>query len=185
MTLRRAAIVILLVGAVAALVPTSALAQSFGPSGTTTLSVVVGPEASIRINTTNSALAAAGTAFNNNFTGSTSFTYKIRTSKTGGTGTIGVQVTTDFSPGSGPSVANPPTAGDALSYTCSVTGPGTPCTGTQKASTTDTTPVATFGPDAHSSNTGNNGSLGWSLTNDPKYGTGTYSATVTFTISAA
>jgi hypothetical protein len=184
MPLRKAVMMILLAGAVVALVQSPALAQ-FGPSGTTTLSVAVGPEAAIRINTSNSTLATTGNAFTSNFTGSTSFTYKIRTSKSGGTGTIGVQVTTDFSPGSGPSVANPPTAGDALSYSCTLTAPATACTGQQTASTTSTTPVATFGADAHSGNNGNNGSLSWSLTNDPKYGTGTYTATVTFTISAA
>ena len=185
MNLRKAIMMGLLGGAVGALIQPSALAQSFGPSGTTTLSIVVGPEAAIRIDTSSSALAAAGNAFNSNFTGSTSFTYKIRTSKTGGTGTIGVQVTSDFSPSAGPSVASPPSAGDTLSYTCTVTAPGGACTGTQTASTTATTPVATFGSDAHSANNGNSGSLSWSLTNDPKYGTGAYTATVTFTISAA
>jgi len=184
MNFRRLLITILLAGAVAALAQPQARAQSFGPSGTTTLSVVVGPEAAIQINTSTSSLTASGSTFTNDFTGTTAFTYKVRTTKTGGTGNIGVQVTSDFSPGSGPSVASPPSTGDTLSYTCTVTSPGTGCTGSQNASTTASTSVATFGADAHSAKAGNTGSVSWDLTNDPKYGTGTYTATVTFTISA-
>jgi hypothetical protein len=75
-----------------------------------------------------------------------------------------------------------PNAGDSLTYTCTVAAPGTACSGSQTASTTASTPVASFGADAHA--TGNAGSVAWSLTNDPLYPTGSYSATVTFTISA-
>jgi hypothetical protein len=44
--------------------------------------------------------------------------------------------------------------------------------------------VGTFGAAAHSAVAGNSGSVAWTLTDDPAYGTGTYAATVTFTISA-
>jgi hypothetical protein len=44
--------------------------------------------------------------------------------------------------------------------------------------------VSTFGAGASSSNAGNSASTVWSLTNDPVYHTGAYSATVTYTISA-
>jgi hypothetical protein len=44
--------------------------------------------------------------------------------------------------------------------------------------------VATFGAGASSAVAGNSGSVAWTLTNDPLYHTGAYSATVTFTISA-
>jgi hypothetical protein len=44
--------------------------------------------------------------------------------------------------------------------------------------------VATFQKDAHSTKTGDAGSVNWTLTNDPLYKTGTFSATATFTISA-
>jgi len=184
MTIRKLLFVLLLAGAVVALCQSPARAQTFAASGTTTLSVTVGPEASISINTSTSTLATTGNLFNNDFTGTTNFTYKMRTSKASGTGTVGVQVTSDFSPGSGPSVASPPSTGDTLSYTCTVTAPGTGCSGSQAASTSTATPVATFGADAHSAKAGNTGALSWDLTNDPKYGTGTYTATVTFTISA-
>jgi hypothetical protein len=44
--------------------------------------------------------------------------------------------------------------------------------------------VGSFGADAKSTAAGNTGSVAWSLTNDPTYATGAYTATVTFTISA-
>jgi hypothetical protein len=156
----------------------------FAGTGTTTLQLTVGPEAAIQINTATTALTTSTTTFANPFTGTTSFTYKVRTTKVGGTGNITAQVTSDFTAvANGPSAATPPTAGDALSYTCTVAAPGSACSGSQTASTASSTPVASFGADAHA--TGNAGSVDWSLTNDPIYPTGTYNATVTFTISAA
>ena len=155
----------------------------FAATGTTTLQLTVGPEAAIQINTATTALTTSTSTFANPFTGTTNYTYKIRTTKVGGTGNITSQVTSDFTAvANGPSVASPPTAGDTLSYTCTVTAPGTACSGSQTASTSSSTPVATFGADAHAA--GNSGSVGWSLTNDPVYPTGTYNATVTFSISA-
>jgi hypothetical protein len=44
--------------------------------------------------------------------------------------------------------------------------------------------VATFGAGASSANAGTAASTAWSLTNDPLYHTGSYSATATYTISA-
>jgi hypothetical protein len=96
-----------------------------------------------------------------------------------------LKVTTDFSPVGGPSVGSPPTAGDTLTYTCTVASPGTACTGTQTAATSSQTNLATFGTDVHTSTGGSTASVAWILTNDPIYKTGTYSATVTFTISAS
>ena len=52
------------------------------------------------------------------------------------------------------------------------------------ASTSVQTNVATFGADNRSLFAGNSETVAWTLTNDPKYKTGAYSATVTFTISA-
>lgn len=156
----------------------------FATTGTTTVSVAIAPEAALQINTSTSTLTAAGTTFNANYTGSTSLTYKVRTTKVGGSGTITLKVTTDFSPAGGPSVGTPPTAGDTLAYTCTLTAPGTACSGSQTSSTTAGTPVGTFGTDAKSASAGNGGSVSWTLTNDPQYSTGTYTATVTFTISA-
>jgi len=79
-------------------------------TGTTTLSLTVSNEASITITTTTTTLAATGTTFNP-YTGATNFTYKIRTSQTSGTGSIQLEVTTDFSGTGGPSVGTPPSSG--------------------------------------------------------------------------
>lgn len=160
----------------------SAQAQ-FAGSGTTTVSVAVAAEAAIQINTATTTLTNVGTIFNN-YTGTTSFSYKMRTTKVGGSGTITLQVTSDFSPANGPSVATPPTAGDALAYTCTVAS-GTACAGSINSSTGAATSVATFGTNAHSAAAGDAGSVAWTLTDDPTYQTGSYSATVTFTVSAA
>lgn len=152
-------------------------------TGTTTVQVTVGAEASLTV-ASPTALTAVGTVFNN-YTGSTVVTYFVRTTQSTGSGTITLKVTTDFSPANGPSVTTPPTAGDALKYTCTATGPATACTGSQTASTSSTTSVATFGADAHTTTAGGStATTSWTLTNDPVYKTGTYSATVTYTISA-
>ncbi len=173
---------LLLVSAALSVLTGVANAQ-FNPTGTTTLSVNVGSEAAIQINTGTTGLTTSGGTFASDFTGQTSFTYKIRTGSSSGTGSVTLQVTSDFNAG-GPSVANPPSAGDKLAYTCSLTSPATACTGSQTALTTGSTPVASFGANAKSAKAGNTGSVAWTLTNDPAYSTGTYSATVTFTIAA-
>jgi len=166
-----------------------AKAQLGNGTGTTSLSVTVGAEAGLTVAAT-STLASVGTNFAN-YTSSTALTYYVRTSKTSGTGSITAKVTTDFSPAGGPSVATPPTTGDALTYTSSGSVPGNNSTGAVMAfagiaaSTSAQTNVATFAADNRSLITGNSESLAWTLTNDPKYQTGAYSATVTFTISAA
>ena len=160
-----------------------ALNAQFAATGTTTVSVTVGAEASIQIDTSTTSLTSVGTLFSD-YTGTTSLTYKIRTTASGGSGTITSQVTSDFSPANGPSVASPPTAGDTLAYTCTVSAPGTACSGSQTSSTSSATSVATFGANARSAKAGNSGSVSWTLSNDPRYQTGSYSATVTFSIAA-
>jgi hypothetical protein len=155
----------------------------FAGTGTTTLSVTVGVEAAIHIDTSSTALNTSGGNFGNPYTGTTNFTYKVRTAQSGGSGSITLKVTTDFGAG-GPSVGAPAN-GDLLTYTCSNTGIGTACSSAQTASTSASTNVVTFGANAKSASAGDTGSVVWSLTNDPAYATGTYSATVTFTVSAA
>lgn len=172
----------LLVVTLALLIP-NVFAQQFNTTGTTTVSVAVAAEASIRIDTPTTTLSTTGTIFND-YTGTTNFSYKIRTTKVGGGGNIVLQVGPDFAPTGGPSVGNPLSLGDTLGYNCTVSSPATQCTGPINASTTTPTNVATFGANARSVKNGNTGSVGWILTNDPAYETGSYSATVTFTISA-
>ena len=154
----------------------------FASTGTTTLSVTVGTEASIHIDTGSTTLATSGGNFGNPYTGTTNFTYKVRTMQTGGHGSITLRVSTDFGTG-GPSVGNP-VNGDLLTYTCTNSGVGTACPSAVTALTTDTN-VVSFGTDAKSKIAGDTGQVIWSLTNDPAYATGTYTATVTFTVSAA
>jgi hypothetical protein len=158
-------------------------AQIFGPNGTTTLDLSVASEAAIRVDTAATSLTSGGTFAD--YTGTTNFTYKIRTTKVGGSGSVTLQITTDFAPAGGPSVASPPDPADTLEYTCTVALPGSACAGSQAASTTAATGVATFGANARSVAAGTGGnSVSWTLTNDPQYETGSYSATATFTISA-
>ena len=159
-------------------------AQTGTPTGTTTVSVTIGPQAGLNITNSSTPLTASGSNFNQ-FTGSTAMTYFVRTTTMGGGGFITVKVTSDFSPAGGPSVASPLTAADALTYTCTVVSPGTACTGAQIASTGSQTNVATFGTNVHTNSTGSTASVGWTLANDPNYKTGTYNATMTFTISAS
>jgi hypothetical protein len=145
---------------------------------TTTLSVTVPPEASLTINTSTTTLATAGTNFTVPYTGTTDLSFQVRTTKGTGSSTIALKVTTDFSPASGPSVASPPTSTDALTYTNTLTT-GTAAAG-QTASMASSTNVGTFAAGVGTSGTG---TVNWSLTDDPKYIVGTYTATVTFTIS--
>jgi hypothetical protein len=155
-------------------------------TGTTTITVAIGAEATITITNGSTPLAETGTSFTN-FTGTTNFTYQIRTSQTTGSGSVTLKVTSDFTPANGPSVATPPTAGDTLTYTCTGSGGSgpTPCASAQTASTTTSTSILTMGVDKHSTSPGDSGSVVWTLVNDPKYKTGSYTSTVTFTISAA
>lgn len=171
-----------------ALAPFPAHAQLGSGTGTTTLNVTVGAEAGLTV-AASTTLASVGTNFTS-FTGSTALTYYVRTTQSTGAGSITAKVTTDFTPAGGPSVATPPTTGDALVYTSSGSVPGNNSTGAVMAftnvtsSTSANTNVATFGADNRSLFAGNSETVAWTLTNDPKYKTGAYAATVTFTISA-
>jgi hypothetical protein len=172
------------------LAASTAFAQLGTTAPTATVQVNVNPEAALTIQTPALVLTQTGNNFTD-YSGVTAFTYFVRTKLAGGTGTIVLEVTTDFSAGGGstPSVAAPPVAGDHLYYSCTVPSPthgtSTPCTGPVNASTTAATNVTTFGTDARSSSTGVASSVTWGLTNDPLYQTGSYTATITYTISAA
>jgi len=166
-----------------------AYAQLGTTAPTATVGVTVNAEAALTIQTTALTLNQTGSNFSD-YTGTTNFTYFIRTAKTSGVGSIVLEVTGDFSAGGGnsPSVAHPPTGTDYLYYSCTVPNPtsgtATPCTGPVNSSTTAATNVASFGPDARSPKAGVSSSVTWGLSNDPLYQTGTYTATVTYTISA-
>ncbi|MBI3665744.1 MAG: hypothetical protein HY236_05870 [Acidobacteria bacterium] len=172
-----------LITVVSLLLITPRARAQFAGTGTTTVSVTVAAEAAIRVDTSTTSLTTTGTIFND-YTGTTSFTYKVRTTASTGSGSITLKVTSDFSPSNGPSVGSPPTGGDKLAYTCTVSAPGTACSGPLTSSISSETNVAGFGANAHSTMAGNSGSTAWTLTNDPLYETGAYSATVRYTISA-
>jgi len=157
---------------------------------TQTLRAVISPLGGLFSFPNSVTLTKTGTTFNN-FTGSLSIQYRARTTQSTGGGSITVKATADFAPANGPSIASPRSAGDALRYTCSGGTLGTGCSGAQTVSTTTSTNVVTL---AASECTGGGGScssanpntltLNFTLTNDPKYKTGSYAATLTFTISA-
>ena len=158
-------------------------AQTFASTGTGVLSVAVAPEASISITTATANLTTSTTIFDD-YTGTTNFSYKIRTGAAT-TGKITLQVTSDFGGSGGPKVGAPPSPGDTLSYTCTAASSSmTPNSTLTSASTAAGTTVGTFGAGAHSSKEGDDGAVLWILTNDPAYAVGTYTATVTYTISA-
>jgi hypothetical protein len=160
-----------------------AYGQTFSNTGTTNIHVGIGPEASISVTADTTLTKGAGIFAD--FTGSTAFTYKVRTGA-GATGAITATITTDFSTGPGPSVANSGTSHDYLTYTCGVgTGAiGNPCTTAQTASTSSTTPVIGFDKSKQTAKAGDSGSVSWTLVNDPAYPEGTYTAVATFSISA-
>jgi hypothetical protein len=163
-------------------------AQLGTSTGTTTLQVTVAAEAALTVGTPTTNLTSTGTNFGN-YSGTTNLTYFVRTTQATGASNLVLQVTGDFSPAGGPSVGTPPTAGDKLAYSCTVANPGnngtaTACTAGTSSSTGAQTSISSFGADNRSSIGGNSATVNWTLTNDPKYKTGSYSATVTFTISA-
>ena len=161
--------------------------MSYGQnSGTATanLSVTVGAEAAIVVN---SSPAFSSTGIFGDYKSTTALTYYVRTITSG---SVTVQITSDFSDGSNhqPSVAAP-AAGDLLTYSCTaaapVTGAANPCGSSVTASTTAATAVIDFVAGTQSAKAGNSATTSWTLTNDPSYKAGTYSATATYTISAA
>jgi hypothetical protein len=150
-----------------AIFSTAAFAQ------TTSLQVAVAPQASITV-TNGTTSMTNGSAFGN-YSGTTNFTYKVRTTNATGTGAITMSMP-DFSQAGGPSVTG-------LTYGCTMGATGTACTGTSNAvSISSSLPVASFGAGAHAN--GQSGSVTWALTDDPTWAVNTYTTTVTYTISA-
>ncbi len=139
-----------------------------------TVGVTVGPEATFTAVDATTTLSKGNTTFGA-YGGTTNFTYKIRTTESGGTGSITVLVTS-FGTG-GPAVAD-------LAYTCTSPTSGTPCASSTAASTSVASSVVAFGADAHSADSGDSGTAVWTLADRTGIKTGTYSSTATFTVSA-
>ena len=160
--------ILLLIAAAALAIVPAAFAE------TSTISVLVGPEASFVSNSATTTMSKGNTTFGD-YTGTTDFTYKIRTTTGGGTGSITVLVTA-FG-------ANGPVVGD-LAYTCTAAS-GTACATSTPASTTVASSVVAFAADIHSADAGDAGTAVWTLADRTIMKTGTYTSTATFTISAA
>lgn len=167
-----------------ALVMAIALPAS-GQSNTasTVLQVNVQAEASISIPAGSYAFVQTGTGFNN-YTLTMPFTFRLRTSRTGGSGSVVATFASDFvgaAGGTGPSIA----AGH-LTYTSSSSGVGTgqsaPVTAVLGGTGTN---VLAFGANNRSSATGDSGQISWILANLPQFETDTYTTTLVLTISAS
>jgi len=157
-----------------------------GASGTTTQTLSAQINAIGKVSVPASLnLTTVGTTFVA-YSGNLTVSYRARTTSATGSGSLTMRATADFSPAGGPSVAS-----GQLTYTCSAASMGVACSGTQTASTASQTSVVTLGA---SLCTGGGGSCSaanpntvlstFTLSNNPAYKTGTYSATLTFTISA-
>lgn len=136
-------------------------------------------------------LSHVGTTFSA-FTGVASLNYRARTTASSGSGTITVKASTDFPCASGgPCIATPPSAGDALTYTCTGATLGANCSGhlTVSAAATNVITIGAgvcTGAGSPCNNASpNTVNVNFSLTDDPKYKTGSFSAVLTWTISAA
>lgn len=166
-------------GAAGLLVTASAFGQ-FAATGAGTVSVAVAAEAAIHVATATTTLSnGAGTTFNTNYSGTTTLSFKLRSTKTTGTASITVR-NTEFA-GNGPRVARA-----ELKFTCTAAS-GTPCGGTKNARTAAGVAVVSFAASAsgaHSANAGDAATVAWQIVDKPRYETGTYTSTATFTISA-
>ena len=147
---------------------------AFG-ADTSTLGVTVGPEASFTAMAASPSLTHSGTNFAA-FGGTTTFTFKMRTTQTTGEGHISVAVAA-FSGSSGLVIATD------LAFT-STSASGTAYSSSAAADSTTAGPVADFGADAHSADAGDAGSVIWTLADRPAVKVGSYTAVATFTISA-
>jgi hypothetical protein len=130
-------------------------------------------------------LTTAGTTFVA-YSGNLIVSYRARTTAGTGSGSLTMQATADFSPAGGPSIA-----GGQLTYTCSAATLGAACSGIQTASTASQTSVVTMGPGLCTGGGGSCSSVNpnsaqstFTLSNNPAFKTGTYAATLMFTISA-
>lgn len=157
---------------------------------TQTLQANISPEGAFSTSSYNFSLAKTGTIFTG-FSGVVTVLYRARTGSSVSTAGITLKASADFAPAGGPSISTPPSTGDTFSYTCSTPTLGIGCSGTQAVSTTSARPVVTFpasactGAGAPCNNADPNSvTLNFSLTDDPKYKTGSYTTTLQFTISS-
>jgi hypothetical protein len=160
--------------------------------GTQTLTLIAEPDALLYSLPSSITLSKAGTNFNHE-AATVTIQYRARTTASSGTGSITVEATSDFvCVGGGSCTSAPSASSGALVYTCTGATLGSGCAGTQTISTGGATNVVSAIPAASCTGGGspcttadpNTVTMNFSLTDDPKYKTGAYTATLTFTISA-
>jgi hypothetical protein len=159
---------------------TGALGNSV--TGSQTLSANIGATAKLSVMQSGVTLLHAGATFAN-FTGSVTVQYNVRTTPTVSS-TLVVEAATDFSPANGPSIVN-----SNLTYTCSGATLGSACSGSQIVSTTSQTSVVAVGGGACTGagcggSDPNSISISLTLVDSPTFKTGSYSTSLTFSISA-
>lgn len=170
----------LVVAACSLLLVSTANAQSTA-TASTNLTVAIGAEAALT--------ADASTALTNdnmfgNFGGVTNLTYKIRTKSTG-SGSLTVKVA-EFSPTGGPSLSAPIDPADKLSLTPAVAGGfGTPGAAVPTVAKDTSYPVVSLTGGQKSPRVGAGASVTWTLADNPQYAPASYTAVVTFTLSAS
>ena len=164
----------------------SLLAQ--GTVTDTTHSLTVATSANGKLQVVSSATLAESAAIFGSFSTGISLQYYARTLNGG---SITVQGTSDFgscaSPASSPSIAC-----NTVHYTCGAASFGSACSSSVTLATSSATTVVTLPANSACVNGGNPCGptnpftipLNFTLSNDPHYKTGPYSATLQFTISA-
>jgi hypothetical protein len=150
-------------------------------STTQTLAANVIPDGKVSVPASVS-LRSADSRFGGSLSGSLMVSYWARTSDAG-SGSITVQAGSEFSPAGGPTVGS-------VTYVCSGATLGAGCSGAQTLATSTQTPlvsvpagVCTGGGGACSTQDPNTVLINLSAPDKPHYKTGTYSASITFTIS--
>jgi hypothetical protein len=152
-------------------------------SGTQTLNVSVGAIGKLSAVQSSVSLTHAGSVFAN-FTGAVTLQYKVRTTLSTGSSSLTAKAASEFTPATGPQIAN-----SDLTYTCSGATLGAACSGTQTVSTSSQTNIVTVGSGA-CTGTGcagadpNSVTVNVNLIDSPVFKTGSYSTSLTFSISA-
>jgi hypothetical protein len=118
------------------------------------------------------------------FTGTIMVQYKIRTTAATGNGFITLQAAGDFSPAGGPSIGSAD-----LTYVCGGATIGNACSGVQTVKVGSQTSVVSLGAaictgEGCPGSDPNSATMTFTLVDSPLFKTGSYSTTLTFSISA-
>jgi hypothetical protein len=164
----------------------SLLAQGTATDTTHSLTVTTGANGKVHV--VSSATLVESAALFGSFSASLSLQYYGRTLSGG---SITVQGTSDFGPCSSPA-SSPSIACNTVQYTCGAASFGSACSSTVTLATSSATTVVTLPSNSACTNGGSPCGptnpftipLNFTLSNDPYYKTGPYSASLQFTLSA-